>query len=183
MVQPRGGRAVPFPRDPRLALAKAAWPSTTCARVAPPGCWIRLPHTIAAGGTSGIHPYSRGTWLMEVLPAMIVLPVLWVTHRRFRLPRCGIFRTRWVLFGGRRWHHARGAAGLPKCGAAPASAQSYDKLGHFVQGFVARLLRGRSCREAATIHGRRSCWSSCAITDRQAISAIGMGRSNGAPRW
>ena len=34
---------------------------------------------------SGIQPYDRATWIMETLPAMIVLPVLWATRRRFPL--------------------------------------------------------------------------------------------------
>ncbi len=34
---------------------------------------------------SGISPYDRATWLMEVAPVLIVLPLLWLTHRRYPL--------------------------------------------------------------------------------------------------
>lgn len=32
---------------------------------------------------SGLHPYDRVTWWMEVAPALIALPILVATHRRF----------------------------------------------------------------------------------------------------
>jgi uncharacterized membrane protein YjdF len=32
-------------------------------------------------GVSGARPYDRATWLMEVLPAIISLPVLWLTYQ------------------------------------------------------------------------------------------------------
>jgi putative membrane protein len=34
---------------------------------------------------TGLRPFSRGTWLLEVLPVIVVLPVLWLTYRRFPL--------------------------------------------------------------------------------------------------
>ena len=34
---------------------------------------------------SGISPFDRGTWLMEVAPVFIGVPLLWTTFRRFRL--------------------------------------------------------------------------------------------------
>src|SRR5690349_14834815 len=34
---------------------------------------------------SGLHPHDRGTWLMEVLPVMVVLPLLCFTCQRFPL--------------------------------------------------------------------------------------------------
>ena len=32
---------------------------------------------------SGIHPYDRATWLMEVLPVIIALPLMAGTHKRY----------------------------------------------------------------------------------------------------
>ena len=47
---------------------------------------------LAAGGVlllllagSGLHPYDRLTWLLEVFPILIVLPILVATYRRFPL--------------------------------------------------------------------------------------------------
>ena len=34
---------------------------------------------------SGIHPYDRPTWLLEVAPVLIALPVMALTYRRFPL--------------------------------------------------------------------------------------------------
>ena len=34
---------------------------------------------------SSIHAYDRPTWLLEVVPVLIVLTVLWLTSRRFPL--------------------------------------------------------------------------------------------------
>jgi len=33
---------------------------------------------------SGHQPYDRTTWLLEVFPIALALPVLWLTYRRFR---------------------------------------------------------------------------------------------------
>src|SRR6185369_15019362 len=34
---------------------------------------------------SGWHPYDRPTWLLEVMPILVAVPVLWATWRRFPL--------------------------------------------------------------------------------------------------
>jgi putative membrane protein len=34
---------------------------------------------------SGIHPYDRMTWLLEVTPVLIAAPLLLATYRRFPL--------------------------------------------------------------------------------------------------
>lgn len=34
---------------------------------------------------SGWQPYDRATWLMEVAPVLIAMPLLALTHRRFPL--------------------------------------------------------------------------------------------------
>lgn len=34
---------------------------------------------------SGSNPFDRGTWLMEVLPVLIVVPLLIHTYKRFPL--------------------------------------------------------------------------------------------------
>lgn len=35
---------------------------------------------------SGLAPYDRATWWMEVAPALIALPILWASARRFPSP-------------------------------------------------------------------------------------------------
>lgn len=34
---------------------------------------------------SGIKPYDRMTWLMEVIPVLIVMPVLFMSFKKFPL--------------------------------------------------------------------------------------------------
>jgi putative membrane protein len=40
---------------------------------------------VLALAISAIRPYSYGTWLLEVLPALIAAPILVLTYRRFPL--------------------------------------------------------------------------------------------------
>ncbi|HWA11983.1 MAG TPA: hypothetical protein VHA15_02730, partial [Burkholderiales bacterium] len=41
--------------------------------------------TIAFLAISGWRPFDRATWLLEVMPVLIALPLLWATYRRFPL--------------------------------------------------------------------------------------------------
>jgi putative membrane protein len=34
---------------------------------------------------SGVRPYDRATWAMEVFPVAIAVPLLWATYKRFPL--------------------------------------------------------------------------------------------------
>lgn len=36
---------------------------------------------------SAIHPYDRTTWLLEVFPVLIALPILIFTHKKYPLTR------------------------------------------------------------------------------------------------
>ncbi|RJQ81897.1 MAG: hypothetical protein C4519_08440 [Desulfobacteraceae bacterium] len=47
---------------------------------------------VAALIGSGISPYDRLTWLLEVAPVLIAFPILWFTRYRFPLTRSG-FKT------------------------------------------------------------------------------------------
>jgi len=40
---------------------------------------------LAALIVSGIQPYDRATWWMEVAPVLIAAPILVITHRRYPL--------------------------------------------------------------------------------------------------
>jgi len=101
---------------------------------------------------SGIGPYDRATWWMEVAPALIALPLLAATYRSYRLTdllyvliavHCVI-----LMVGG-AYTYARVPFGFDLQHWFGLSRNPYDKIGHFAQGFVpvmvAReiLLRGR----------------------------------------
>ncbi|MEO6079906.1 MAG: DUF2238 domain-containing protein [Steroidobacteraceae bacterium] len=101
---------------------------------------------------SGIRPFDRVTWLMEVLPVMVVLPLLWVTHRRFPLSSvlyACIFVHAIVLMAGGAFTYARVPLGFQLQELMALDRNPWDRIGHFLQGFVPALaareilLRGR----------------------------------------
>jgi putative membrane protein len=104
---------------------------------------------------SGLRPYDRATWVMEVLPVMIVLPVLWFTRARFPLTTLLyvlIFLHAVVLIVGGAYTYARVPLGFELQDLFSLSRNPYDKIGHFMQGFVPAiatreiLLRGNYVR-------------------------------------
>ena len=88
---------------------------------------------------SGIGPYDRFTWLLEVLPALIALALLAATWSRFPLTPL----LYWLILGhavvlmvGGHYTYARVPAFDWLRDALELSRNHYDRVGHFVQGFV-----------------------------------------------
>ena len=111
--------------------------------------------TILLLALSGLRPYDRATWLLEVAPVLIVLPLLWYTRSRFPLTRllyACIFVHAIVLMVGGAYTYARVPLGFAIQDALDLQRNPYDKIGHFAQGFVPALaarevlLRGRYVR-------------------------------------
>ncbi|MCG2635278.1 MAG: DUF2238 domain-containing protein, partial [Gammaproteobacteria bacterium] len=92
---------------------------------------------------SGIAPYDRLTWLLEVLPVMVGVPLLWLTHRRWPLTpllyRLLMLEALILVIGG-HYTYARVPLGLWLQEWFDLSRNHYDRLGHFSQGFVPALL-------------------------------------------
>ena len=91
---------------------------------------------------SGIQPFDRATWIMETLPAILVLPVLWATRRRFPLTPLLyvlVFLHCTVLIVGGAYTYARVPAGFAVQDWFDLARNPYDKLGHFMQGVVPAL--------------------------------------------
>lgn len=92
---------------------------------------------------SGWSPYDRATWLMEVLPVMIALPLLWATYRGYPLSTllyiC-IFLHAAVLMLGGAYTYARVPLGFHLQEFFQLGRNPYDKIGHFFQGFVPALI-------------------------------------------
>lgn len=112
---------------------------------------------LALLGWSGIHPYDRATWVMETLPAMLVLPLLWATHRRFPLTPLLyilIFMHCAVLIIGGAFTYARVPAGFLVQEWFDLARNPYDKLGHFMQGFVPALAARELFIRLRVINGR-----------------------------
>lgn len=92
---------------------------------------------------SGLRPYDRATWLMETLPVMIALPLLWATYRRFPLTPllyAGIFVHALVLIEGGTYSYARVPLGFELQEWLGLARNPYDKIGHFFQGLIPALL-------------------------------------------
>ncbi len=91
---------------------------------------------------SGWKPYDRLTWLMEVLPVMLVLPILYFSYPRFPLTHLlytGIFLHCCVLMLGGAYTYARVPLGFELQQWFDLNRNPYDKIGHFMQGFVPAL--------------------------------------------
>jgi len=114
--------------------------------------------TIIALLVSGWRPYDRLTWLMEVAPVLIALPVLVVTRARYPLTTLLyllIFAHACVLIVGGAYTYARVPLGAWMQEALSLDRNPYDKLGHFMQGFVPALLAREILVRGGYVHGRR----------------------------
>ena len=88
---------------------------------------------------SGIHPFDRGTWVMEVLPVLIIVPLLIYTYKTFPLTNLLyslIFLHAIVLIVGGAYTYARVPLGFEIAQWFSLNRNPYDKIGHFMQGFV-----------------------------------------------
>jgi putative membrane protein len=99
--------------------------------------------SVAALVASGIAPHDRLTWWLEVTPILIAWPLLLWTRRSFRLTPLLyrlVFLHMLVLIVGAHWTYARVPLGLWVQEALSLARNHYDRLGHFVQGFVPAIL-------------------------------------------
>jgi len=98
---------------------------------------------IAVLVASGIAPHDRKTWFMEIAPILIALPFLIATYRRFPLTTLLyvlIALHALVLMLGGAYTYARVPAGFWVQDLLGLDRNPYDKLGHFMQGFVPVLI-------------------------------------------
>ncbi|WP_331345524.1 DUF2238 domain-containing protein [Cellvibrio sp. UBA7661] len=102
-----------------------------------------LAATATALALSGWQPYDRLTWLMEVLPVLIAVPILWLTYKKFPLTTliywC-IFLHGLILIMGGTYTYARVPLGFAVQEWFDLARNPYDKLGHFFQGFAPALI-------------------------------------------
>jgi putative membrane protein len=92
---------------------------------------------------SGLHPHDRGTWLAEVAPVFLAAPVLIYTWPRFRLTNLLyvlIAIHALVLIVGGAYTYARVPFGFVLKDWLDLERNPYDRIGHFVQGFVPVLI-------------------------------------------
>jgi putative membrane protein len=98
---------------------------------------------LAALVVSGIKPYDRVTWWMEVAPVLIAAPVLVATYRRFPLTSVLyilISIHALVLILGGAYSYARVPLGFWLQDLLALERNPYDRIGHFMQGFVPAMI-------------------------------------------
>ena len=102
---------------------------------------------LAAGAAalivSGIRPASYGTWLLEVLAALIAAPILILTYRRFPLTPLAyrlILAQALILMIGGHWTYADVPAGEWVRDWLNLDRNPYDRLGHLFQGITPAIV-------------------------------------------
>lgn len=88
---------------------------------------------------SGVNPYDRATWWMEVAPALVAAPILVLTFHKFRLTTLVyilVFVHAIILMIGGHYTYAR----VPFFEGLGTERNNYDKLGHFAQGFIPAMV-------------------------------------------
>jgi putative membrane protein len=113
---------------------------------------------LAALVVSGIQPFDRATWWLEVAPALIALPILVATHRRFPLTPllyALIVAHALVLIYGGAYTYARVPLGFWLQDALGFERNPYDRIGHFMQGFVPAMIAREILVRGGFVNGRR----------------------------
>ena len=130
--------------------------------------------TLAALAVSGWRPYDRVTWLLEVAPVLIALPILIGTRRNYPLTTLLyvlVFAHALVLILGGAYTYARVPLGTWVQHAFDLSRNPYDKLGHFMQGFVPAIIAREILVRGGFVRGRCMVGFVC-ICIALAISAV-----------
>lgn len=107
---------------------------------------------------SGWQPYDRATWAMEVAPIFIALPLMLASYRRFPLTAllyACIFAHACVLMLGGAYTYARVPLGFALQDWLQLQRNPYDKIGHFMQGFVPALVAREILLRGDHVRGRR----------------------------
>lgn len=129
---------------------------------------------LAALLTSGWAPFDRTTWLLEVAPVLIALPILAVTYRRFPLSALLYGLICWhclVLILGGAYTYARVPLGFWLQDLFALSRNPYDKIGHFAQGLIPALLTREILLRTGQVRGRAMA-GFLAVCVALAVSAV-----------
>ena len=107
---------------------------------------------------SGIAPYDRLTWLMEVLPVLIAAPVLLATCGRLPLTPLVyalIAVHGLILIYGGAYSYARTPLGFWLQEVLGLMRNPYDRIGHLAQGFVPAMVAREVLLRVFAISGRK----------------------------
>jgi len=127
--------------------------------------WIGI--VTAALALSAIDPHDRLTWWLEVLPVFIAAAVLVVTARSFPMTSLAyrlIAVHALVLILGGHYTYAQVPLGFWAQDAFDLARNHYDRLGHFVQGFVPAIIaREILLRRSPLVRGKWLAFIVCCI--------------------
>jgi putative membrane protein len=104
---------------------------------------ILLVATIVALIVSRIGAAEPGTWVLEVFPIFIAIPILVATAKRFPLTPLAyrlLFVHALSLMLGGHYTYAKVPLGFWAQDALHLGRNHYDRLGHFAQGFVPAII-------------------------------------------
>lgn len=107
---------------------------------------------------TGFSTADRLTWLMEVTPVIIIIPLLLATHSRFPLTPLLyilIFLHAIILMVGGLYTYAKVPIGFEVQEWLGLSRNPYDKLGHFFQGLVPALAAREILVRGGYVRGRK----------------------------
>jgi len=108
---------------------------------------------------SGIAPYDRLTWFMEVLPVLIAAPILIATCGR--LPLTSLVYVLIAIHGliliyGGAYTYARVPLGFWLQELLDFERNPYDRIGHLAQGFVPAMVARELLLRVFRIEGRKT---------------------------
>ena len=107
---------------------------------------------------SGIHPHDRFTWVLEVAPVLIGLPLLYATRRRFPLTGLAYVLLAVhaiVLMVGGKYTYAEVPLGFWLQEAFGFARNHYDRIGHLAQGFVPAIVAREVLVRRSPLRGSR----------------------------
>jgi putative membrane protein len=107
---------------------------------------------------SGIHPHDYFTWVLEVFPVLIGVPILVWIYPRFPFTRL-VYTLLWlhaiILMVGGHYTYAQVPLGFWMEHAFGFARNHYDRIGHFAQGFIPALLAREIFIRASPLRGSR----------------------------
>jgi putative membrane protein len=122
-----------------------------------PNAWSWLTVFFVVLVWSAVDPKDRFTWFMEVLPALVALVVIVLTRRRYPLTPMIyvlILLHAIILMVGGHYTYAEVPLFDRISELFGWQRNNYDKLAHFVQGFVPAMVAREILIRQAVINGR-----------------------------
>jgi putative membrane protein len=104
---------------------------------------LLLALTLALLAITVLHPYDRLTWLLEVSPVLLAIPILVATYTRFRLTPLLyrlIFLHAVILIIGGYYTYSLTPVGFWMQRAFGFARNHYDRIGHLAQGFIPAIV-------------------------------------------